>query len=145
MRILRASESLNLGLGLSGLYNAEIIQYHIRRASTSGEPLFVSIKNQGTTPTYTNIFPGSSFYPLYTNKNNDPVYLNNPLQISDELNVFNDSRMIDIEIRDANNNIPIFDEIFILLRVRVVKDPQSQYILTQPFFSQYVVPAMQQG
>mgnify|MGYP001053953674 CR=1 FL=1 len=87
---------------------------------------------------------GSSFYPLYTNKNNDPVYLNNPIRISDENNVFNDARILDVEVRDADNNIPVFDEIYVLLRVYVVKDP-SQYIMTQPFFSQFAVPAMQQG
>jgi len=138
IRISKPSDTINTSQGLGGVCNLRLIQYHVMRADVSGAPVFFSFPNESTSLTYSNL--GTSRFPLYCNTNNDPVFLNNEIPVTNPETVYSDTKVLSVQITDVDNNPAVFDSIYMTFLVDVKRESYNSYPVTQEFNKTYGNP-----
>ncbi len=97
----------------------------MRRNDANGGPLFFSFTNLPVNQNPSNL--STQVFPLYCNKANDPVFLSIPIPITDPDTTYSDTNQIVFRVRDADGNVPEFQEIFFLFRCITARDPGTYF------------------
>jgi hypothetical protein len=103
---------VDVNFGPQGLTEIHLVGYRATGLLANNPPLFLSLRNQAILPVYGNL--GSRVPMLFAGDGTNINMVGDGYPLSGT-HRFNDSVRLYFEISDANNNTPVFTELFLIL------------------------------